>query len=162
MVEVSNRRGNIKQKPRPIVEYNKYMGGIDKQDQMMAYYPSLRKTLFWYKKLGVHVFQLLFYNSYVLYCQYSGKKTSFYDYRLSVIEKLLPKVSGQGPKSKVANHVPTKIKPNEGQNRRPRKRCRVCFEKKISKDTVWECQACPENPGLCTFPCFGLFHDLLI
>lgn len=93
MVEVSNKKGYITEKPLPIAEYNKYMCGIDRQDQILSYYPSLRKTLFWYKKLAVHVFQLLLFNSYILYCKYSGNKSSFYDFRLAIIEKLLPDVS---------------------------------------------------------------------
>lgn len=77
MVEVTSKRGVVKEKPVPIVEYNKNMGGIDRQDQMMAYYPSLRKTLFWYKKLAIHILLLLMFNSYLFFCKYSGKKCHF-------------------------------------------------------------------------------------
>lgn len=135
MVEITNKRGVAKQKPLPIVEYNKCMGGIDHQDQMMSYYPSLRKTLFWYKKLGVHILQLLLFNSYVIFCKYSGRKMTFYDYRLAVIEKLLPDIPRR-IEYKVSKHVPSKIDAVDATKRTPRKRCRLCFQNKIRKDTV--------------------------
>lgn len=162
MTEVNNKRGIAKVKPLPIDKYNKNMGGIDKQDQMMSYYPSLRKTLFWYKKLAVHVFQLLLFNSYILHQKYSGSKMNFYDFRLAVIEKLLPVLSEESNKRQVAKHIPTKIKTNDTGSRRPRKRCRVCSENKLRKDTVWECQACQDKPGLCNDPCFSLFHKNIV
>ncbi|XP_035207528.1 piggyBac transposable element-derived protein 4-like [Stegodyphus dumicola] len=45
MVEITNKRGEIKSKPLPVIQYNKFMAGIDKQDQMLAYYPCERKTI---------------------------------------------------------------------------------------------------------------------
>ncbi|CAH1957169.1 unnamed protein product [Acanthoscelides obtectus] len=64
MVEVVDRRNRTKQKPLPILQYNKYMGGVDDQDQVNSYYPCDRKTLRWYKKLGIHFIQLMLLNSY--------------------------------------------------------------------------------------------------
>lgn len=129
MIEIVDRRGNIKQKPLPIVEYNKYMGGIDRQDQMMAYYPTLRKTLFWYKKLAIHIMQLLMFNSYVIFSKYSGKTMTYYDNRLAVIEKLVPE-SPDTTDAKVSTHVPSKIIAVDATKRTPRKKCRICLKKK--------------------------------
>lgn len=87
------------------------MGGVDRQDQFMACYPILRKTLWCNKKLGSA--QLLL-NSYFLYIKYV-KKISFYDFRLSVLESLLPEDAVKNiTKPKVSEHVITKIdKTNE-------------------------------------------------
>ncbi|KAK9722231.1 hypothetical protein QE152_g19763 [Popillia japonica] len=38
------------------------------------------------------VLQLLLFNSYTIFCKYSSKGMSFYEYRSEVIEKLLPPV----------------------------------------------------------------------
>lgn len=43
--EVRTRFGREKLKPKAFVEYNKFMGGIDKADQMTSYYTSPRKTM---------------------------------------------------------------------------------------------------------------------
>ncbi|CAH2001077.1 unnamed protein product [Acanthoscelides obtectus] len=90
MVLVKNRRGQEMEKPLPIVKYNECMGGVDRQGQLMSYYPAQRKTLRWYKKLGIHVIHLLLQNSHILYNKFSGKKLSYYDFRLAVLEKLTP------------------------------------------------------------------------
>lgn len=85
---VTNRRGETVSKPEMIVKYNKYMGGIDHQDQMLSYYSCEHKTIRWYKKLGIHMFQQMLYNSYTLHNIFSPTK-SLYDYRLEIISKLL-------------------------------------------------------------------------
>lgn len=160
MVETTNKRGQLKNKPLPIVEYNKYMSGVDMQDQMMSYYPCSRKTLRWYKKLGIHILQLLLLNSFFLYNKYSGKKLNFYEYRLSVIEVLLPEVSAKPVTKKAAlDHLPTKIENTNKKGHTLRKRCKVCSQDKRRKDTMYHCQACPEKPGLCLENCFKIHHS---
>jgi hypothetical protein len=67
LIEATNRRGNVKLKPNQIVQYNKFMSGVDRQDQMMAYYPCERETLRWYKKIGIHFIQICMLNSYLIY-----------------------------------------------------------------------------------------------
>lgn len=68
------------------------MSGIDRQDQMNSYYPFTRKTIRWYKKLGIHIIQMLLLNSYNLYNQYNiGTTLSLYDFRIIVLSKILPK-----------------------------------------------------------------------
>lgn len=62
------------------------MSGIDRQDQMLSYYPCNRKTIRWYKKLFIHVLQMSLINPYYLYRKYSGdSRLHFYDFRLEVI-----------------------------------------------------------------------------
>lgn len=86
-----NKRGVEIQKPQAILEYNKYMSGIDHQDQLLSYYPCERKTIRWYKKLFIHTVQLLMLNAMKLYNGYSGdKKMQLYDFRLCIINGLLP------------------------------------------------------------------------
>lgn len=86
--EVSNKTV-VKQKPVMVKKYIENMSGIDRQDQMSSYYPCERKSLRWYKKIGVHFIHLLLINSYFLYNK-NVKKISLYDNRLSVIDGLLP------------------------------------------------------------------------
>jgi hypothetical protein len=68
LVEVTNRRGEQKLKPTAISMYNKYMSGIDRQDQILSYYPCEKKTIRWYKKIGIHYFQIFLLNSYYIIC----------------------------------------------------------------------------------------------
>lgn len=123
------KRGKEKLKPEPIANYNKYMSGIDRQDQMNSYYPFLRKTIRWYKKIGIHVIQMLILYSYNLYNKLQvGSKMTLYEFRLSILSELLPAF----PKPRLdtkRKHIP---KTHEiGKNGRAlRKRCCVCAEKK--------------------------------
>lgn len=164
MTSVTNRRGETVSKPEVIVKYNRYMGGIDHQDQMLAYYSCEHKTIRWYKKLGVHVFQQMLYNSYTLHNIFSTKK-SFYDYRLEIIMKLLntdveDTARGSIPKHQV--HVLQQCsRKNDGTTRKIlRRRCRQCWiSKKVRKDTSYFCRDCPEQYGFCIKDCFKEYHN---
>uniref|UniRef100_A0A2H8TRK2 PiggyBac transposable element-derived protein 4 n=2 Tax=Melanaphis sacchari TaxID=742174 RepID=A0A2H8TRK2_9HEMI len=157
LILAKNKKGQEKLKPEPIANYNKFMSGIDRQDQMNSYYPFLRKTVRWYKKIGIHVIQMLLLNSYNLYNQSQvGSKMTLYDFRLSILSELLPAY----PKPRLdakRKHIP---KTHEiGKNGRAlRKRCCVCAEKKIRKDTSYFCPICPNHPSICLEPCFAKFH----
>lgn len=39
------RSGNEQLKPEPISNYNRFISGIDRQDQMNSYYPFTRKSI---------------------------------------------------------------------------------------------------------------------
>ncbi|KAL4084754.1 hypothetical protein QTP88_027665 [Uroleucon formosanum] len=159
MILSKNRNGKEQLKPEPISNYNRFMSGIDRQDQMNSYYPFTRKTVRWYKKIGIHIIQMLLMNSFYLYNQYHvGPKLSLYDYRLSVLGELLPKHPKPRNVSSNAFHIPKTL--GDGKNGRTiRKRCQLCYSKKLRKDTSYFCPECPNQPSLCLEPCFKNFHQ---
>ncbi|KAH9637011.1 hypothetical protein HF086_016288 [Spodoptera exigua] len=55
MVKVRNKRGQEVKKPKEIAQYNRFMSGIDRADQMISYYSCPRKTIRWYKKNIFHM-----------------------------------------------------------------------------------------------------------
>ena len=67
MVDVANRVGKIVKKPNIVKDYNNGMSGIDRADHMLSYYCSLRKTVCWYKKIGVHLFEIMIHNAHQMY-----------------------------------------------------------------------------------------------
>lgn len=89
MVDFFTRRQTIVRKSLPIIQYNAYLSGVDRADHLLSYYPCDRKTMRWYKKIIIHIFQTMLLNSHNLYNKYETKM-SFYDFRLSVIRSLLP------------------------------------------------------------------------
>ncbi|KAJ8934828.1 hypothetical protein NQ314_013176 [Rhamnusium bicolor] len=98
MEEVTTQRGKVLKKPNLINQYNKFMAGVDHSDQMLGYYSCEHKTLIWYKKLAIHIFQIMLLNSFHLYKKGTGNRKSYYKFRLKVIEKLLgppPKIQYQ-------------------------------------------------------------------
>jgi len=158
MVPTINRKGRETLKPLPIKHYNKFMSGIDRQDQMISYYPFTRKTIRWYKKLGIHIIQMLLLNSYNLYNQYNiGSTLSLYDFRIIVLSKLLPKPEAPSKSLSIENHLPSTH--GMGENgRNLRKRCQLCYKNGIRKDSTYFCDACPKKPSLCITTCFKKFH----
>lgn len=66
--------------PTAIVLYNKYMGGVDRCDQLNKYYTITRKTIKWWKKLAFHMINQTVTNAFILYWMYhphSLSPTSF-------------------------------------------------------------------------------------
>ena len=49
------------------IKYNQFMSGVDRQDQMLAYYTCEHKTMRWYKIVGIHILQMMMLNIYCLY-----------------------------------------------------------------------------------------------
>jgi len=140
MVETANRHGQKKIKPLLISEYNKNMSGIDRQDQMMSYYPAERKTLRWYKKIAIHFLQICLLNSHILYCK-NIKKISLYDYRLSVIKALISNKSDPVPRlfpQIPERHFPCKVEKNH-KKRYIRKRCRLSASVGKRGETICYC-----------------------
>ena len=54
-------------KPSCVVDYNFLMNGVDKLDQNISYYPSIRRTLKWTKKFVMYLLQIAMLNAHVIY-----------------------------------------------------------------------------------------------
>ncbi|KAJ4437804.1 hypothetical protein ANN_13742 [Periplaneta americana] len=65
MAEIGKERPQFK--PDIIHEYNMNMGGVDLADQVTQAYPSMRKTIKWYKKLFLRIMDITLYNSLVIW-----------------------------------------------------------------------------------------------
>lgn len=163
MVEFIDKRGQSKMKPLPIIKYNAHMSGVDRADQMMSYYPCERKSVRWYKKIFIHIMQMILLNSFHLYNMYKDKIT-FYEFRLQVIRSLLPRpeaIDSPGRKRlrQAPEHKLTKSTDRDRSNRLVRKKCRICTINKKQKLTPYYCDDCPGKPGLCADKCFTAYHD---
>ncbi|XP_050504786.1 piggyBac transposable element-derived protein 4-like [Diabrotica virgifera virgifera] len=156
--EVTTRRGQHVIKPEPIIRYNKNMSGIDRQDQMLAYYPSQRKTVRWPTKIFIHVIQMMAINAHILYNKYSGKKIGLYEFRLQLVRSLL-KVINSEAKLVPKDHSVTKREVKDVKGKVMRKRCKTCSQQNIRKDTIYECKACPDTPGFC-LDCCQISHKV--
>ena len=146
------------------------MGGVDLVDQVTQAYPSMRKTIKWYKKLFLHMMDITLYNSLVIFKVLNpGKKMSYLDYRLAVARALIqenyierPIHTGGKKSSKPAvlrlkeKHFPTRI-PSTEKKKYAARRCFVCKSKGIRKEVRIMCAKCGDVP-LCFQPCFEIYH----
>ncbi|GBM24864.1 PiggyBac transposable element-derived protein 4 [Araneus ventricosus] len=60
LISVESRKSTTKQKPKVVVHYNISMGGVDKSDQCLSYYPStrIRQRKYYKKYFGIYLTRL--------------------------------------------------------------------------------------------------------
>ena len=166
-------------KPTCIYDYIKRMGGVDTSDQMLQYYSVFRKTTKYWRKLFLHLFNMIITNAFILQKKYgTNDKLNHYDFRLSLVYALLdeaveaPKPQGRGRKVNVdeesvtrlsGRHFPDHIPAKEGAKRaRPARDCAACnaaFHDREGfkrKQTTFMCKVC--NVALCVPRCFEVYH----
>ena len=61
-----SRHGVVMDKPTVIADYNQYTLGVDKLDQLMAYYSFLHKSVKWWRKM-FWLLEVMVINSYIIY-----------------------------------------------------------------------------------------------
>ena len=91
LTNVTNRRDQEKQKPNLVKDYNDFMSGIERSNQIMSYHSGLRKTVRWYKKAGVHFLEMFLTNAYYLYRKFSTDNEFKHqlDFKENVIKSLI-------------------------------------------------------------------------
>lgn len=171
LVDVPNRRGKISKKPNIVRDYNLGMGGIDRADQMMSYYSAERKTVRWYKKLGIHFIEVFIQNAYWMYLTKqngNGVKMSLLSFRETIVKYLAGEPTRDGvnnsscKRKKLGNtaannfHYLDSIPPTKNKLF-PTKQCTECSKKK-RKETRYFCPVCPNKPALCVVNCFKDYH----
>ena len=172
-------------KPDAIMDYNKYMGAVDRSDQMLQYLAMRRKTLKWYKKVMFHLFDLCALQAYLIYKMQTDKPVLHRVFKRDLVKQIiapldLPPVKalgrprGDGTAILRFNgdfnvHRFAKIQPQKGMKAYP-KNCVVCNpgekkyleqqNKKIpartGRQSSMECEGC--KVPLCVIPCFKIYH----
>lgn len=164
-----DRENRPVKKLRIVHDYNKFMGGVDRNDEMIAFYSAARKTTKWYKKLATHIIEEGMLNAYTLYRKCGGKKTH-YDFIRLALTALLEEGRTDAAQAQAAagaaagggsrltgRHFPSLV-PATPKKAEPQKRCVVCLARGVRRDRRFCCLKCPGAPGLCAAPCFEIYH----
>lgn len=161
---------NKEMKPKCVMEYNHGMGGVDRQDQVLACFPVMRKFLKGYRKIFFYMFDMALFNSYVLYSKTQPKKNHYVNYRLDVAEQMLKTVvlpdynvrgrpaHGDTPLRLQAirwGHFAKHIDPTPKKSN-PTRVCKVCWKHKKRSETTCECKKC--LVALHVPHCFEKYH----
>nr|CAI5859199.1 unnamed protein product [Callosobruchus analis] len=160
-VRRTNAKGEKEEVPCPVAvsDYNKYMGGVDKMDQMIERYSVVRKSRRWWMKIFFYFIDVAICNSFVIYkssVTANGKKPiSHLVFRSILVNELIGTFSSKQKKdvqntkrlSNVGIHLPEVIKTY--------RRCALCSTKRQEKRSNVLCSAC--NVALCK-GCFADFH----
>jgi len=77
-----DRKTNMEiKKPYAVVQYNKFMKGVDRADQYLSFYSVLRKTVKWLKKVVLYLLNCALFNTFCMYrtlnANNKGTKTSY-------------------------------------------------------------------------------------
>ena len=83
-----DRHGNNIQKLQVVNDYNKYMGGVGRNDELMGTYCCVRKSMKWTKKVAFHFIEEGVLNAHILYKKTGGRKPLL-KFKLDCISALL-------------------------------------------------------------------------
>ncbi|XP_040071775.2 piggyBac transposable element-derived protein 4 [Ixodes scapularis] len=157
-------------KPQVVLDYNRGMGGVDREDQQLASFPIMRRYAKGYKKIFFYVMDIAVYNSYILCGKTTGKRSSYTDWKVDLAEQIveetvLPGYKRRGKPSVSASpmslegcewaHFPRQI-PANATKPNPSRRCHVCKVQGKRSESRWECEKC--EVALHMPVCFKLFH----
>ncbi|XP_066958913.1 piggyBac transposable element-derived protein 4-like [Macrobrachium rosenbergii] len=153
-------------KPLHIEKYNEKMGSVDIADQLLESYDHNRKSMAWFKKIGLHFMFRMALNGRIALQATGNYNEDFMKFLLDVQQEILCEYSigvaalyesyqlKKGPTMKVSVSSDTHqfVKNEKGQ-----KRCRINYPKR--KDTRYHCPACPGSPGLCSMEHYRKWHQ---
>ena len=176
---IHTKHGKDVLKPHVVIDYNHTMGGVDRADQAMTFYPAMRKQQNkYYKKIFRHLLEQCLWNAYILYKENTNIPLVRSDFIWKVAEQIFinlptPSVSANrpgrrsvdvgNPERLTGRHFVESVPPT-ARKLAPTRICVVCcFKrhengKKVRKETRYYCPDC--NVGLCLFPCFKIFHTM--
>ncbi|GBN36326.1 PiggyBac transposable element-derived protein 4 [Araneus ventricosus] len=174
MVTVESKKSkSSKLKSAVVADYNNTMGGVDKADQCLSYYPVARnQQRKYYKKIFRYLLSQAVWNAFVIFKKNGGKMRQV-EFRMKLIERLIEVTvcnpstrRGPFPKSEenvvrlTGRHFPSYV--DESESRKKSRKCVVCSlkinenGKRVRRESRFECKNC--NVGLCVAPCFEIYH----
>ncbi|XP_068618055.1 piggyBac transposable element-derived protein 4-like [Battus philenor] len=161
-------------KPESVLDYNKYMKGVDRADQYLSYYPIYRKTIKWSKKVCMYLFNCALFNAFCTYKYFNTEQKSlrFLDFLLKVSDSWLKyhvlapeenlevttlRKPHHDPVDRLSGHVKQHqlIRISE-TNKRKRRNCHVCSKNKKRRITNLMCKSC--GVALHLGDCFASYH----
>lgn len=162
------RRGQLKQKPSVVADYNEFMLGVDKLDQLMSYYSFLHKSVKWWRKIFFWLLEVVVINAYIIYKELARRRgerpMTHLAFRRKLIQSLSEPLRSSTPHSTRTelSHNIERLQPVPHFIRKGRKRrdCVVCSNREGGTRhlTVYQCSTCLDNPSLCPSPCFEAYH----
>lgn len=138
--------------PTAITDYNKNIGGVDIDSQMISTFHTMRRCKETYLEIFFYFVDMMLLNSYILF-KVNEKDQAFHIYKQKLAEEIIAKYLKIKKIRKIApvndsitrytgRHFPTRIPPTEAKGRKTSKRCKVCLSKYLRRETVFKCDIC--------------------
>ena len=161
-----------------VVLYNKYMGGVDKGDQLRQYYRVRSRCMKNYKYIFDFVVDSSITNAFILAHSYSPttlptNHQTLKAFRLKLADQLIgqyctrKKLGRPRSTTDTLSHPPPAVHPTDDcaplpaqstrtalhlPSHQKRRRCVYCLKYRtpsVSHQVVWYCKECPGQPALC-------------
>ena len=162
--------------PECVSEYNRFMAGVDKGDQLRGYYVVRLKSMKYYRYIFWFLFDVCVTNTYVL-MRYQPttavpqSQQNLKNFRLRLAHQLIGTYQSRkraGRPRKSATCVRSTIELLHMPSHSPSQRCIYCQQHRAPprrKESVWQCHGCDGYPTLCLTgrddgsDCFRLWHN---
>ena len=142
--------------PLMLEKYNKYMGGVDKSDQLISYHKISRRTVKYWKTTFFHLIDIAAVNSHILYnfiqLQKSEKPMSENQFRDKLVLEIISLYGTEKRPSKVSKRRVTTCKVHHGSKLYPanqKAKCLYCHLHNAKNFTQRKCPDCNLVPALC-------------
>ena len=146
-------------------QYNQHMMGVDRMDQMMAYYAFDRKSIKWWRKVFFWLLEVAVNNAHVLYKSHtsSARKMTLKEFRRELSVELCQGLVqedtlGYQRMDRSLERLRGRHFPDSDRKRRD---CRVCSDRNSvgGRSLVKTfCSTCSDKPALCLGDCFRTYH----
>ena len=154
-------------KPKVVEDYNQYMGGVDKSDQLILYYGFAHRRVKWWERAFFHLLDLCLVNAHILYNMNNSKKLTQLDFRIEVGKSLLDGFQSHISHHFVSTELPLRLTERPFPEPVPtdtpyggRPQCEVCRSRKQKRSqTQYRCKQC--KTPLHLHPCFEIYHTKL-
>ena len=162
--------------PTSVISYNRWMGGVDRGDQLRQYYHLCLKSRKFYKYIFWFLVDVSITNTYILHKAYGGAASKDYkSFRLLLAKALIGCYSSRKrPVPRTPSHL-TPVRPTRvGVRHFPMKHrsgskkgvsrcwyCAQCKDSPVRKETVWYCTDCECHlchTGESDTDCFLKYH----
>ena len=159
-----------KDKPLVVADYNQYMLGVDKLDQLTSYYSFLHRSVKWWRKVFFWLLEVSVVNSYVIYkegCEKRGvKQLTHINHCRALVEKLsevirINRKDELGVRSYISLERLQPIRHFIKKGIKRRDGCVVCSSRQQGGTrhlTPYFCETCSLQPALCPGECSKIYH----
>ena len=164
--------------PMAIVTYNKWMGGVDRGDQIRQYHHLRLKSRKFYKYIFWFLVDVCIANAYILHkCTITGKPAPFKTFRLDLAKSLIGSYNSRKRAPPTATPVPRPPRPRtmlhfpikkRTGSRKGVSRCWYCAHTRAPpqrKETLWYCEECELHlchTGITETDCFRAHHAKML
>ena len=157
--------------PASIISYNKFMGGVDRGDQLRGYYSCRTKSRKFYKYIFTFLLDVAITNAFILMKHHtsSNKFANIKSFRIELAKKLIGDYSsrrrrGRGGsivRSMPYRHFPVRLEDESHPHKHLKRKCALHSASKVRAESTWFCRECQVwlcHSGDPTTDCFMKWH----